>query len=50
MKIENKDMVFKKKYNAPKDAEADGYNLKQISAVCNNRQKTHKGKIWRFKK
>lgn len=45
--IEN---IFEKSYDSPRDAEEDGYNLKQISAVCNGNQKTHKGKIWQFKK
>ena len=40
--------VFEKEYNSPKDTEEDGYNLKQVSAVCNGNQKTHKGKIWKF--
>lgn len=44
------DGVLEKTYNSPKDAEVDGYKLKQISAVCNGNQKTHKGKIWKFKK
>ena len=39
---------FEKEYNSPKDTEEDGYNLKQVSAVCNGNQKTHKGKIWKF--
>lgn len=39
---------FEKEYTSPKDTEADGYKLKQVSAVCNGNQKTHKGKIWKF--
>lgn len=35
-------------YFNPKEAEQDGYNLKQISAVCNGNQKTHKGKKWKY--
>jgi len=41
--------IVEKSYNSPRDAEVDGYKLKQISAVCNGSQKTHKGKLWRFK-
>ena len=41
--------IFEKSYNSPRDAEEDGYSLKQISAVCNGNQKTHKNKIWKFK-
>ena len=41
--------LLEAEYNSPRDAEADGYSLKQISAVCNGTQKTHKGKIWKFK-
>jgi len=43
------DGILEKEYNSPKDTETDGYNLKQVSAVCNGTQKTHKGKIWKFK-
>lgn len=45
----SKEGVLEKEYNSPKDTEVDGYNLKQVSAVCNGTQKTHKGKIWKFK-
>jgi len=33
----------------PKEAEiVGGFNVKQISAVCNKRQKTHKGYVWSY--
>jgi len=35
-------------YFNPKEATLDGFCLKQISAVCNNRQKTHKGFVWKY--
>jgi len=44
------DGVLEKHYNSPRDTEEDGYSLKQVSAACNGTQKTHKGKIWKFKK
>ncbi len=42
------EMNFEKEYFNPTEAEEDGYSLKQISAVCTGRQKTHKNKIWRY--
>ncbi len=36
-------------YFNPKEAEADGYKLKQISAVCRGSQRTHNKKLWRYK-
>lgn len=37
-----------KSYFNPTEAEQDGFNLKQISAVCCGNQKTHKGLIWKY--
>lgn len=37
-----------KKYFNPTEAEQDGFNLKQISAVCCGNQKTHKGLVWEY--
>ena len=37
-----------KTYFNPTEAEQDGFNLKQISAVCCGNQKTHKGLLWKY--
>ncbi|NCB97349.1 MAG: HNH endonuclease [Bacteroidia bacterium] len=37
-----------KTYFNPTEAEQDGFNLKQISAVCCGTQKTHKGLLWKY--
>lgn len=39
-----------KEYFNPTEAEQDGYSLKQISAVCNGKQKTHKTLVWKYLK
>lgn len=44
----NKEGILIKEYFNPTEAEQDGFNLKQISAVCCGRQKTHKGYIWKY--
>lgn len=43
-----KEGTLVKRYFNPTEAETDGYCRKQISAVCNNKQKTHKGLIWKY--
>lgn len=35
-------------YFNPTEASLYGFNIKQISAVCNNTQYTHKGFIWKY--
>lgn len=40
--------IIKEWFN-PKEAESEGFSLKQISAVCNGAQKTHKKYIWKYK-
>ena len=42
--------ILEKEYNNPKEAEKDGYNLKQISACCKGSQRTHKTKQWSYNK
>ena len=42
--------VFEKEYFNPTAAKDDGYNLKHISACCNGRAQSHRGKIWSYNK
>lgn len=45
--LSKKGLLVKKYFN-PTEAEQDGFNLKQISAVCCGKQKTHKGYVWKY--
>lgn len=37
-----------KEYNSAREAVKDGYNYKNISAVCNGDKKRHGGYVWKF--
>jgi hypothetical protein len=41
-----------KEWSSMQEAGRNGFNVSQISAICNNKpkMKTHKGFIWKFKK
>lgn len=46
----DKDMNFIARFDSAREASKLGFNYKNISQVCNDKRKTHKGYIWKFEK
>lgn len=48
LRIDKETFEIIERYESARDASRQGYNYKNISAVCNGTKKTHNGFIWKF--